>query len=197
MCARLSCTRLILILGGLAGIVLLFTGIFTVPNPPSHTIMPGEPYDKYAASDRDLVINSLGFRLIMGGAATIIVSAILHYRYINRAEELGIAPATPSAPAPAPKSLQPIWNSAVLVAAKPTVRVSDIESAESTAIATVPTTAAMATPKPAAVPVPAAVATPKPVPAAVATPKPVPAAIGPSITSYRLPIYRPNQPSAP
>ena len=151
--------------------------------------MPGEPYDKYAAVDRDLVINSLGFRLIMGGAATIIVSAILHYRYINRAEEIGVAPATPSAPAPAPKSLQPIWNSAVLVAAKPTVRVSDIESAESTAIATVPTTAAVPVPMAMAMPVAA------PVPMAMAVPMAV--SIGPSITSYRLPIYRPNQPSAP
>ena len=186
MCARLSCTRLILILGGLAGIVILFTGIFIVPSPPSHTIMPGEPYDKYTASDRDFVTNSLGFRLIMGGAATIIVSAILHYRYINRAEELGVAPAAPrrapSAPIP---SAKPIWNSAVLVAAKPTAHVSDIESAESTAIATVPMAVAA--------PVAVAVAAPMPVPVAA----PVPASIGPSITSYRLPIYRPNQPSAP
>lgn len=120
MCARLSCTRVILILGGLTGIVLLFTGIFTVPSPPSHTIMPGEPYDKYASSDRDLVINSLGFRLIMGGAATIIVSAILHYRFVIRAEELEAMRIAPAAHMPSRTAAKPIWNSAVLVAAKPT-----------------------------------------------------------------------------
>jgi hypothetical protein len=192
MGTRLSCTRVILIMGGLTGIVLLFTGIFIVPSPPSHTIMPGEPYDKYIASDRDFVINSLGFRLIMGGAATIIVSAILHYRYINRADESGVAPAAArraqSAPVP---SAKPIWNSAVLVAAKPNVRISDIESAESTTIA------AVAVPMPVVPPMPMPIAAPMPMPIAAPMPVPVPLSIGPSITSYRLPIYRPNQPSAP
>jgi hypothetical protein len=154
--------------------VILFTGIFTVPSPPSHTIMPGEPFDKYAASDRDLIINSLGFRLIMGGAATIIVSAILHYRLINREEGFEAARIAPAAPAP--RILQPIWNSAVLVAAKPA-----LESAESTAI-TMPSTIEKTV---------SATAT---VPQAVSATVPVlPLSIGPSITSYPLTIYPRSQ----
>lgn len=188
MCARLSCTRLILILGGLTGIVILFTGIFTVPTPPSHTIMPGEPHDKYAASDRDLVINSLGFRLIMGGAATIIVSAILHYRYINRAEELEGAQAACIAPstsvAPVPKTLQPIWNSAVLVAAKPTpvpesVAININKNVEPTLASS---TISMAAPSSVSPPVIQTIATDPALPVFTTS-------RGPSITSYPLTVY--------
>lgn len=91
---------------------ILFTGIFTVPTPPSHTFMPGEPFDKYAASDRDFVINSLGFRLIMGGAATIIVYAILHYRLVSRAEEFEAVRIMPRAAVAA--VAEPIRNSTAI-----------------------------------------------------------------------------------